>query len=559
MRADLIGPRPLSRPKPLVKGSPEWYAPFQTDEISKSDPFGMLLCDVVAKSIYGDQLCKAEGTQVASPKAMQAAAIGSAPTQLTSASDVGRAETQRAAVPSVHSQKTVVGTSGEIPDFSSRSSVSSPGHKMAMAQGHLEHHANEYHRNMQMAGDSTADPKARAQASANAAEHQRLGTNAQKVVNLHASNGVQATEKHHADLVNHYEANKQNPAYAGGVMHPLQPSGNTLRSVHNPKSGDWDKHYGVNPEVAFAVSEKKPVQPVTPKVTATSEQGTGVISRGKLTGGRGGVPKTQVSQGGKTEISPVQPTVITSGEGAKMEGARKGIDLSMALARLSKAIEGQVGVSEQIHPSEASGMKLWGREPKKNVHVEAAKHWIQGNHAEFQKMQKEHGADPQQHHMKEAAKQLGYKTASLDAVVEKAMSEMSKSVSPYQRKKLQESAANSLFHHHLAKIRGNEEEATQHLDQATTASKQAGSGPTRGMMQSHVNIHKEDVGHAEKVSRGPGAGTSSGKLLGNMATENLQAAQQAAKHPLVGSKHEVEKSLRVDLIDIRKPLRPAKI
>lgn len=574
MRADLIGPRPLKRPQPLVKGSPEWYAPFQTDEISKSDPFGMRLCDVVVKAIYGDQLCKAEGTQVDSPRAAQAAALGSAPTQRTSASDIGRASTQQASVPTPSTQGTVAGIAGAIPDFSSRSSVSTPGHKMAMAQGHLEHHANEYHRNTQMAGDSTADPKARAQASTNAAEHHRLGTNAQKVINLHTSNGVQATEKHHADLVNHYESNKQNPDHAGGVRHPLQPSGMTLRNVHNPKSGEWDKHYGAGKEIPWHTTEiqegaKKlygKVQDVQEKThdvgapenmptgvkeTASSEKPTQVS---KLAGSTGktsiqSTPPTQqsgVPGQTLTKLSPSSPTVVSSGEGAKMEGAKKGFDLGKSIAKMFKAIEGQVGVSEQIHPSEASGMKLWGAEPKKNVHVEAAKHWIQGNHKEFQQMQQDHGADPQQHHMKQAAKELGYKTASLGALVHKAMVtyEMSKQeqvrlgkgMTSYARKRLRQDAANSLFHHHVSRARGDHEGAGKHLKTAQDKSREAGAGPTRAMMQSHVQIHQEDVDHANRVSGGPGAGTSSGKLLGSMADQNLKAAKLAVGHNLVGSK-----------------------
>jgi len=136
--------------------------------------------------------------------------------------------------------------------------------------------------------------------------------------------------------------------------------------------------------------------------------------------------------------------------------------------------------------------------------------------------------------MKQAAKELGYKTASLEETVEKAMT-------AYQRKRMREDAANSLHNHHLSKIRGNHEEADRHLETAHKLSQQAG-GPTKKMMQSRLKMYQEE--HAVHTKRMTGSGVQrvGGKLAGGystldkMAKENLQAAQQAAAHPLVGHK-----------------------
>jgi hypothetical protein len=214
----------------------DWYAPFQTDEINKSLMSGVCLVEDVFKAIYkSNDLRKAEAGTVVEKQKYKAPVSGFEPTQAAPAGSVGKTS-------------KVVGAphiTGELPDVSQRAAVSEPGHKLAMARAHLDHHAYEYHRNNQIAGDTTAHPEHRAQAKTLRDEHQRLGTNAKKVINSFEAQGVKDTKKHHADMVLHYEQNKDNPKYAGGVLHPLQPQGMQLARHHNPRSGsEWDKHYG---------------------------------------------------------------------------------------------------------------------------------------------------------------------------------------------------------------------------------------------------------------------------------------------------------------------------
>jgi hypothetical protein len=451
MRPDLVGPRPLKPAEQVEKSELEWLAPFQTDEIEKSLMSGVSRIEDVLKSIYGlsnlrkagvaavaKQHSKPEGsvsefgsTQPAVPRAKQTGV--KPPAQATGTSKIS-------GLPRL---------AGELPDVSRRAAVSEPGHKLAMARAHLDHHAYEYHRNNQIAGDTTAHPEQRVQAKTLRDEHQRLGTNARKVINSFEAQGVKDTKKHHADMVLHYEQNKETPRYAGGVIHPLQPSGKQLARHHNPRSGsEWDKHYGVPEGIAWHKPEAR-------------------------------------------------------------EAYRQMLDKPY---RSAKVKQKPATESLTLEPPE---------EPTKEFKV-------------------------------------------------KKSVELSKAVSSYQKKRMREDAAHALFNHHVAKIRGNHDEARQHLDRATSLSKQAGAGPTKGMMQSHVNVHKEEWDRTQKVSRGPGvqtAGVGAEKkmtggaaTLHNLAKENYQAATAATTHPLVGSKHPapVEKSfpLRSDMIGPR-PLRKA--
>lgn len=321
MRPDMVGPRPLARPAMMpMLGTPEWYAPFQTNEIMKADPFNMLSPEVVFGTIYehGDlQKAETQGTVAGGPKALaRKQNLGTAATQKL---DIGTAGTMAA-------HPTVARQSGTIPDFKSARTINTPGHKLAMHEGLLDHHAHEYHRNTVAANDQSLHPDIRAQAKAAATEHLRIGQNAQKVINHYQSQGIKSTEKHHADLVNHYDQNKDNPHYAGGVKHPLQPSGAQLARLHSPKSGDWDKHYGVSPEISHEVHEPPKPRASQPPM-ASGRVGT-VVAKPKPQ-----VPKTQVSQGGQTEVSAAPPTVVTSGEGARMRGVKKALRLDLVTVR----------------------------------------------------------------------------------------------------------------------------------------------------------------------------------------------------------------------------------
>lgn len=410
------------------KVSKSWFAPFQTDDIDKSLMSGIFRVEDVLKSVYGSEdLHKAEGTAAASPVARRKV-TGFEPTQAAPAV-TATGPTQLASVGGKTSKITgLPHETGHFPDVSRRSAVSEPGHKLAMARAHLDHHAFEYHRNNQIAGDSTAHPDQRAQAKMLRDEHQRLGTNARKVINSLESQGVKDTKKHHADMVLHYEQNRENPKYAGGVLHPLQPHGGKLAGYHNARSGsEWDKHYGVPEGIAWH----------NPEVREGYREWLGKRNR-------------TVPEKPATESLKLQPTSPQTGT---------------VVGKVKKSIE------------------------------------------------------------------------------------MSKAYSSYQKRRMREEAAHYLHHHHLSKIRGNHDEAQQHLDRATNLSKEAGAGPTKKMMQAHINLHKEDWDRAQQHARqAQGQGvqrlTGGAATFHSMAKDNYRAAIAASTHPLVGSKHPqpVEKS-----------------
>lgn len=232
MRPDLISPRPLRR------GFQSYVDPCHTNEISKADPFNMCGIEEIFKSIW-----KA-GTAALSPSSFESAKTQLAPPKAVAGTV--------AAKPKASSFTGVGALSGHLPDVQHRSTVSTPGHKLATARVAHDYHAGEYHRHNVTANDQSLPREHRVQASQIRDEHQRLALNAKKVANRYESAGVQDTPKHHADLTLHYEQNKKDPKYSGGQLHPLQPSGSSLRRIHNEKSGsNWDQHYGAPEGIAW--------------------------------------------------------------------------------------------------------------------------------------------------------------------------------------------------------------------------------------------------------------------------------------------------------------------
>jgi hypothetical protein len=282
-----------------------------------------------------------------------------------------------------------------------------------------------------------------------------------------------------------------------------------MSTHHNPRSGDWDKHYGTpkgieweKPEVAESYravfGSKREGKPITPA-------GGEVTGAGKVSAASG--EKKLATTGASTGAGPAATEKEKFMQ--RIGDSGKSLDqlLDLVKAKVSKLkvlyADSSGGHTERCEEcryfkspdscSEVAGSispKGWCRLWEQKEKTDVEKGWLPG-------------------------------------------SSPPKPTNTSQKRALKQDAAHALVNHHLYKIQGNDTESKTWGDHAEKLSKLAGAGPTKKMMQGHVETHAAELKDARKKN-----------FMVRSAEESHQAASQASLHPLVGSKHDVaEKAL----------------
>jgi hypothetical protein len=444
------------------------------------------------------QVTKVEGPGKASP---------TADTQVTGRSNLGEASTKLAGpggsapLKRVRSS-TVSSHAGGEPDMSHPSLVSTPEHKLAAAKATLEHHIKEFHRNAHMSGNVEVDPAQRAQAKAAYEEHKRQGINARKTINKYESAGVKDTERHHAELILHHQQNKDTPLASGSTV---QPSRKDLINHHGPMSGSLEHRWSSkidweNPDVKeqyrSALDKKK-----TEDTPATRYSHLGVSGPSETTGG--GTFGMGSSGPAATEKEKFMQRLADAGK-----SLQKLLDLVKAAEMRKDYGYGGPGEVERMIAKKPQGLPVLGKD------------------------RSEERADKEKRSSEQKKGPLLIKGWALG-------SNPPTPTNAYQKRELRSDAAHALVNHHLTRIRGDHEQSKQWEDHAKKLSELAGAGPTKKMVQRHIDYHAGEAktarATADRMKAKIGKPHPHSEWEAKTAGEHHSAAQMASRHPLVKS------------------------